>query len=196
MATIRIRVDASSFGSLGKKWKKAAKFIRPAIRRVMEKHGKDVVKEVISKQLSGRPGLISRTGKLKRSLKYRVLTSGKYYRLEIQSRSPYAVTHEEGMTITAKVSKLTVPLTPELKEQYPTPQNPAILKIKVRPGEGLFLVERANPTRITHSLRDSVYIPPRLKLRETVINMVPKLTRNLRNRIIKHLENPGSGPGR
>lgn len=179
MSEIRLTVDyspewtqlvqnLSSFGK-GK--------IHSVIRGLLADIGKGIVKEIKTVGFSGRPYLISRTGRLKESFNYRVEgATVEKSQISIYSTSPYVRAHTTapGLTIFPRTAKaLALPLSSVLgsrgEKLYPSPLGTNTFKVVVRGGRGfLAFREGSQKNVLSHVLRDSVFIPQRLPVGDFV----------------------------
>lgn len=166
---------------------------RPLILRFLRRVGRNVIAQVTKERLSGRPGLISRTGRLQRSLKTRVVFSNFQYKLQFFTRSPYARTHEKGMTIVPTVARrLAIPSaffrvggdpggTPV--QPWPPRLSRSVYKLSKEFKDALVL--RDQPALVTHWLRRSVRIPARFRFIPTVKKSLSQQLRTIRDEIAK-----------
>ena len=153
------------------------------MRQVMEKHRPRVMSEIHRKGFNGRPGLVSRTGRMFASVKSRVTTTPTKADLGIFSTHPGIGVQVHGATITPKVKrKLAIPFSPFDR----TPPSRATHWVVALPS-GVYLKSKQTK-RFTHSLRDSVYVPGRLDIPRILHNYVQRrLARDMVDTLAKNV---------
>lgn len=170
-------------------YKKIALNINLRIRRILNDFGNNVIRTVKKERLSGRPGLLTRSGELASSFRFAVSPIGTTPTIRFFSTSKYASIHESGGVITpTKGSKLAIPVDEGVRARYHSPlkvNHPELVPFRCR-----MLID-TNTHQVTHFLVNSVYIPPRLKFEETVRKLLPKLARDLGNKIAAFVESDG-----
>ena len=186
MVDIRIRLTEKGADKLARRFEDAVDNIQVEIRKVFAEHGRFVVRKIRREAFTGRPRLISRSGRLKRSINYVVTSRFGRPTLKVFADAIHANLHEFGGVITpVTAQKLAIPLSQAIKDTYISPlalNHPSLRSI-VTP-RGIFLVDESTG-QLTHSLRDSVTIPARLGLRRTFRRSIRRLVRKVRTGLLE-----------
>jgi len=126
--TTFLKVDASQVNTLGMEFQRKATVFRSQLLSFLKVLSPRLVKHIRDKGMSGRPGIISRTGRLRTSLTSDVISkaggvsssapglqnfnvpSSLSATINVYTNSLYWRTHTEGLTIRAKGADMPIPL--------------------------------------------------------------------------------------
>lgn len=158
--------------------------MQKAGKRAFQTYGHQFIRFFTRERLTGRPGLMRRTGSLARSFNTNVLESEGALTLIVWTASKYARLQEYGGDIEPKKTKyLAIPtgaaLTKAGASRFASPRNVVGLRFMQKAGGKPFLGKvEGGSVRAYFLLRKKVSIPPRLALNKTWIDespLIPKI---------------------